>query len=66
MKVWYEVFISDNEGTQTIQICDTLKEATEYKKHFENTLLGKEGWEGTLHIDKWKNIENPTKIQEIE
>ena len=66
MKTWYEVFISNEYGSRTLEICDTLKEAKEFKQNFAENSLGIDNWEGTLHIDKWENIDNPKKIGDTE
>ncbi len=61
-KTWYEVFISNEYGSRTLEICDTLKEARVFKEDIFRKIDG----EGTLHIDKWENIDNPKKIGDIE
>jgi len=69
MKTWYEVYETNNErGSHTIMIYDTLKSARKFKKMIQNSNYGKysqEVYKSTFHIDKWQDIENPTKIQEI-
>ncbi len=66
MKTWYEVFISNKEGTRTLETFDTVKEAKEWKKNFEENWLGIDNWEGTLYIDKWEDTDNPKKIGDIQ
>lgn len=58
---WYEVFKSNEEGTQTLFSCSRLKKAREFKNKHNKTanLLGE-----TLHIDKWtvkKGFPQPVK-----
>jgi hypothetical protein len=61
---WYEVFMSNKEGTQTLFSCGRLKECREFKRKY-NKLANAMG--ETLHIDKWQNINyNPEPILEIE
>ena len=63
-KIWFEVFIDrEGLGTQTLETFDSLKEAKAYKEWLFRKM---DDNEGTLHIDKWANIETPTMIQEIE
>jgi hypothetical protein len=62
-KVWYEVYVSDEAGSRTIAICNTYDEA---KKIKDINDLGKTDWKDKLHIDKWRNIENPERIIGIE
>lgn len=62
MKQWYEVFISNKQSTRTLDIFDTLKEA---KAFMEWVFRKIDDNEGTLHIDKWENIDNPVCIGEV-
>ena len=62
MKIWYEVFISNSQGTRTLQTFNTLKEAKVFKKDFETNWLGINGWQGKLYIDKWGDIKNPRPL----
>ena len=64
-KIWYEVFISNKQGTRTLDTFDTLKEARVFKQNFTENWLGIDNWKGTLHIDKWQNIDNPIYIGKI-
>jgi hypothetical protein len=60
MKIeWYEVFKSSKLGTQTMAICKTLKEARRRKRHYE-----RKGYE--VHIDKWRDINEPEIIKKVE
>ncbi len=62
MKVWYEVFISNETGTRTLETSfDTLEEAKIFKIKKEKNI----DKDSTLHIDKWKNIDNPVCIGSI-
>ena len=56
---WYEVFISDHEGSQTLKNCNTLKEARLEKRKLELR------YGNCIHIDKWTDPDNPTSIKEI-
>ena len=62
MKIWYEVFISNSQGTRTLQTFNTLKEAKVFKKDFETNWLGINSWQGKLYIDKWGDIKNPRPL----
>ena len=62
-KQWYEVFISNEKGTRTLETFDTVEEARAFKEDLFRKI---DDNEGTLHIDKWENIDNPKKIGEIE
>lgn len=64
-KVWYEVFISNEQGTRTLETFDTIPEARDFKKNFEENELGLTNWEGKLYIDMWENTDNPKKIKDI-
>jgi hypothetical protein len=44
--VWYEVFYSDEVGTKTLEICETLSEAKERQKFFHEIY-------DRVYIDKW-------------
>lgn len=44
--IWYEVFVSDIEGTYSVDSCNTLKEAKKLRKD-----LIREG--KNVYIDKW-------------
>ena len=64
MKTWYEVFISAEFGTRTLEIFDTLPQAKKYIKNFEgNSFEFDCGF--VLHIDQWENASNPKKIRSI-
>lgn len=56
-KQWYEVYLSNEEGTQTIKNCKTYLEALEEKIRLSD-LYGK----NNLHIDKWEDTDNPRQI----
>lgn len=58
---WYEIFVSTNDGTQTVMTCDTAKEARYYRKKFTANKLPNE----EFFIDKWEDTENPHIIGEI-
>lgn len=58
--IWYEVYKSDNEGSQTLEIALTLKEARKIKKD-KVKIYGH-----CIHIDKWKNKYNPVRIEGME
>lgn len=59
-KQWYEVFIDNGkEGTMTVNICETLKEAKLLKKSLE--IYGNKN----IHIDQWEDIDNPKSIKSI-
>jgi len=65
MKTWYELFeslIDGTNGTRTLEICNTLKEAKKQRERYAKTGL----WtKEELYIDKWENIDNPKKIGDI-
>jgi hypothetical protein len=60
---WFEIFISTDNGTLTLELCKSLKEAREDKKK-----LIEKGCNcpGDLHIDEWKDKGNPTLVRAIE
>lgn len=59
MKTWYEVYYTTFfDGSNTVCICKSLKEARAYKK--------KSVHKDSLHIDLWENINNPTIVKTIE
>lgn len=63
METWFEIFISNKQGTRTLETsCKTLEEARKCKEK----LLKNIDSESTLHIDKWEDYDNPKKIEEIE
>ena len=53
-KIWWEVFILDHEGTQTLKISNTLREARLEKLRLELK------YGNCIYIDKWTDLENPT------
>ena len=62
MKQWYEVFISNEEGSRTLEIFDTVEEAKAYKEDlFKRGGMAIAYSRSTLHIDKWEDTDNPTK-----
>lgn len=61
MKTWYEVFITDEKGSRTLEIYDTLKEA----KAFKENMTKKKTYTRTLHIDKWQDMGNPEIVKRI-
>jgi hypothetical protein len=63
MNTWYEVFITNKNGSHTLDTFDTLKEAKAFKEYIFRKINDNEG---ILHIDKWQNIDNPTIIKAIE
>jgi len=62
-KVWYEVYISDEAGSRTLEngICTSYEEAKKIKAVEEFRLA-----KGHIHIDKWTNKENPTRLAGLE
>jgi hypothetical protein len=64
-KHWFEVHVDEGEklGTHTIQCFDVLPEARAYKQKLIDT---GEYLEKDLHIDEWKNTDNPTEVRSIE
>lgn len=61
MKIWYEIFVSTDKGTETLAICETEKEARNLAG-----LLNKYKLRGLeFHVDKWQNIVNPELIESI-
>lgn len=59
-KIWYEVYKSDNDGSQTLRICETYDEAKKIKEELEGLSYNR------LHIDKWANRDNPTRLAGLE
>jgi hypothetical protein len=59
--IWYEVYVSDSEGSRTLEngICATYEEAKKFKA---SVALPQEH----IHIDKWTNKENPTRLNGLE
>ena len=64
-KHWFELHIDlgELEGTHTIETFDTLSEARNNKK--QRVKRG-EYLEKDLHIDEWKNTDNPEEVRTIE
>jgi len=63
-KIWYEVYISNEQGTRTLETSfDTIDEAKAFK---ENIFRKIDDNERTLHIDKWQDLDNPKRIEVIE
>jgi hypothetical protein len=62
MEKWYEVYISDREGSRTLEngICKTYDEAKKVKA------LAERFAKGHIHIDTWTNKENPTRLAGLE
>lgn len=56
-KQWFEVFVDSGNGTETLEICETLKEAKKVQKTFI-----KSGLEN-VYIDKWEDIDSPKIIK---
>ena len=61
--MWYEIYEDrNNQGTRTLEICKNKKEAIEIRKKYLTSGL----WQETeLHIDAWKNKNNPEIIKII-
>jgi hypothetical protein len=55
---WYEVFRSNEEGTQTVTNCSTIISARKYRKQYNRYKLPNE----EFFIDKWENSYNPRII----
>ena len=51
---WYEVYEGNTLETKTVAICNTLKEAQEYKR--------KNNISGNLYIGLWEDKINPKNI----
>jgi len=60
--IWYEVYILDKEGSRTLEngICASYEEARKIKA------LAERFDKDHIHIDKWTNKDNPTRITGIE
>ena len=61
-RIWYEVFLSDENGTRTLQIASTLGEAHVAQKNWEKR---KDYKDKTILIDKWQNTDSPVYIGEV-
>lgn len=61
--VWYEVYVSGKAGSRTLEngICKTYAEAKKVKR-----LAGRFLHTDHVHIDKWTNKENPTRLEGLE
>jgi len=62
-EIWYEVFISDEHGSITIENFNTLKEAKSYRVQFikENPDM-----RGKIWIDKWGSKEKYGQPEQLE
>jgi hypothetical protein len=62
-EIWYEVFVDrgDEEGTQTLQSCNTLEEARQIKAD-----ILKAGIYIKVYIDKWTMKDVPTILEQVE
>ena len=60
MNIWYEVYKSDADGSQTLKICKDYPEAKEEKEKLK-MLYGEH-----VYIDKWTNKENPRRLKVLE
>jgi len=60
---WFELFISTNEGTFTLELCKDLKEARADKQRLINKGCT---FPNSLHIDEWKDKDNPKLVRAIE
>ena len=61
MKEWYEVLEGTPEGTYTLEIFETLKQARKFKR-----MELKKDKTRELHIDKWRNPDSPEILEAIE
>jgi len=61
-KVWYEVFLSEETGTRTLQIANTIGEAHVAQKRWQKR---KDYKDKIILIDKWQNTDNPICIGEV-
>ena len=61
--MWYEMFEDiHNQGSKTLEICKTLKEAKKTRQCYLKSGL----WEKKeLHIDKWTDKNNPRIVKSI-
>lgn len=64
MYVWFELYESKtNSGSRTLKICKNVPEAKKLKKDLIRRGLYQRD---ELHIDKWKDIDNPQLIESVE
>ena len=60
--VWYEVYVTNNEGSHTLETgIKTYTKAKKVKEDLEKIIIDEH-----LHIDSWHNKENPERIEGIE
>jgi len=62
-EIWYEVFISDEHGSITIDSFNTLKEAKIYRKQY---LKKHPEDKGTVWIDKWGSEDGECDCEQLE
>jgi len=61
-KTWFEVFLSEDNGTRTLQIVNTIGEAHTAQKNWKKR---KNYRDKTILIDKWVDTDNPICIGEV-
>ena len=62
-EIWYEVFISDEYGSISIESFDTLEEAKKYRKQY---LKKHPEDKGNIWIDKWASKDGGWDCEQLE